>query len=246
MVPQTLEEKKWQIARKIWHFFGSMLMIAIFYLWRDIKQPIKGADFLLIFSWFELFLLGGVDLLRFYIPRYNQSVKRLFFYGKIMRDYEERDFNASTYAILAAVILITIYWFGWCRESTLVMSILVFGIADPIAAFVRETSQEKNWQQERVLGLVTFLVASFLVMWLVSWLTKTRLTWQCLLVTSAIVALMETYTKYLVVVVRPITRQVQNLIRHRTTLWLLHFWPDDNLFAPLAVAVLIGVLPNWI
>jgi dolichol kinase len=61
---------------------------------------------------------------------------------------------------------------------------------------------------------------------------------------GAIVALIESYTKYWVMLVRPITRRVQRRIAHQTTIWMFRFYPDDNLLIPLLVALLAGLLPH--
>jgi dolichol kinase len=217
-------------------------MVVILYLWKDLKSPVFGPDFLVGLVWIETAIASSIDIIRFYSPRHNEAVKRLPFYGKLMRPIEENHFNATTYYLLAAAILTTAYRFGWCRETTLVLSIAVLGVADPAAAWAR-FQLNKHWPgQEKALGLLAFLASSFLVMWAISWWLKTNFSPKCLLCIGLIVALVESYTKYWVMFVRPITRRVQNLIAHQTTVWLFQLYPDDNLVIPLTVAILAGIL----
>lgn len=235
---------EWNPGRKFWHLIGSFLMIGIFYSWKDLHGPVLNAVTLLLFVWSLAGTVVAIDIIRFYSPRQNKAIKELPFYGKLMRPIEENHFNATTYYILAAAILTTAYEIGWCRESTLVMSLLVVGVADPAAAWTRNRLQKWHLGQERAFGLLAFLLASILVMWGVSRLLDARLSLECILCIAAIVAVIESYTKYWVALARPVTRRVQRRLAHRAAQWLLQLYPDDNLVVPVAVAILAGLLPQ--
>ena len=242
----TAGEYEWNGGRKLWHLVGCLVMLLIFYLWKDVRNPVYGPTVMVFFAWVETGIAASIDILRFYSPKRNANVQRLPFYGKLMRPIEEDHFNATTYYLLAAAILTTAYRFGWCRETTIALSIAVLGVADPAAAWVRYQIQKRGLGQERALGLLAFLCSSYLVMAAVSWRLGSDLSPKCLFCIGLIVALIESYTKYWVRLVRPVTRRVQKRIAHHTTLWLLRFYPDDNLVIPVAVAILAGILPSLI
>lgn len=236
-------EYEWNAARKFWHLTGSMMMVGIFYLWKDLDGSVLNASVLMIFVWSLVAIVVTIDIVRFYSPRQNDSLKTLPFYGKLMRPIEENHFNATTYYILAAAILTTAYEIGWCRESTLVISLTVLGVADPAAAWTRYQFHKRGVSQARAFGLLAFVLSSILVMWGISNLLDARLSLQCILCIAGIVALIESYTKYWVTLVRPLTRRVQRHIVHHAAQWLLWIYPDDNFVIPVAVAILAGLLP---
>lgn len=218
-------------------------MVGIFYLWKGLDGPVVNAVSFLFFVWTLAAVVVAIDLIRFYSPKHNERLKRLPIYGGLMRPIEENHFNATTYYILAAAILTTAYEIGWCRESTLVISLSVLGVADPAAAWTRYQFQKHGLGQERAFGLLAFLVSSIIVMRVVSGLLDARLSLQCILCIAAIVALIESYTKYWVTLARPLTRRLQRHIVHHAAQWLLWLYPDDNFVIPVAVAILAGLLP---
>jgi dolichol kinase len=229
-------------SRKLWHLVGCILMLVIFYLWKGLNGPFLNPRLILIFVWCEVAIIGGIDIIRFYRPDQNETIKLLPFYGKLMRQIEENHFNATTYYLLAAAILVTAWHFGQCQESTLVLSIAVLGFSDPAAAWTRYQFQKRGLGHEKTFGMLAFLLSSFLVMRLISWRMDTELSGRYLFCIGLIVAIVESYTKYWVGFVRPITRRVQKLVAHRATRWVMSLYPDDNLVIPLAVAALAGIL----
>lgn len=231
---------EWNGRRKLWHLVGCLLMVSIYYAWKDIRRPVSGLDVLVAFAWVETAIAFTIDLLRCYSPRMNRVVAGLPFYGGLMRAIEKNHFNASTYYLVAASILITVHRIGWCREATLVMSLMVLGVADPAAAWTRYQLAKRGFGQERILGLLAFFVSSFLVLWGISWQIECPLHWEHIVAIGLIVALVESYTKYWVQAVHPVTRRVQRVIFHKATVWLFRLYPDDNLLIPLTTAFLIG------
>jgi len=218
-------------------------MIVVYYSWKDLPlpRPVSGLDVMVFFAWAETAIAFTVDLMRFYSPRMNRVVAGLPFYGGLMRQVERSHFNASTYYLAAASILITAHRFGWCREATLVMSLAVLGVADPAAAWTRYHLAKRGIGNERVLGLLAFFASSFLVLWGISWHIESPLHWEHIAGIGLIVALVESYTKYWVQMVHPVTRRLQRAVFHKATVWLFRLYPDDNLMIPLTTALLIGV-----
>lgn len=239
----TAHKFEWNAKRKAWHLGGCILMVYLFYTWKDLDGPVLNSTLLLGFVWSLVGIAVAIDITRFYSPRQNEALKKMPFYGNLMRPIEENHFNASTYYVLAAAILTTAYVFGWCRESTLVLSLSVLGVADPAAAWTRYQLQKRGLGQERAFGLLAFLLSSALVMWGVNWYLGDPLSLKCILCIAGIVALIESYTKYWVILVRPLTRQVQRHIAHHAARWIIWLYPDDNLVIPVAVAILAGLLP---
>ncbi len=235
-------EYEWNAMRKLWHLLGCILMVVIFLLWKDVRRPVYGPDIMVGLVWVETALAFAIDLVRFYSPRHNEAVKSLPFYGKLMRTVEVDHFNASTYYLLAAAILCTSYRLGGCREATVIMAILVLGVADPAAAWTRFQLRRRNLGYERVWGLLAFIASSFLIMWAISAWMDWDFSSKCLLATGLLVALIESYTKYWVIWAHPLTVRVQRAIAHHSTVWLFRFYPDDNLLIPLTVAMFVGML----
>ncbi|OGY45725.1 MAG: hypothetical protein A2663_02770 [Candidatus Buchananbacteria bacterium RIFCSPHIGHO2_01_FULL_46_12] len=235
------EVYEWNSRRKLWHFGGCVLMIAIYFLWQDLTLfggRLNGLTVLLAFAWGETALCLAVDIICFYSAYYRQRKTSLFGFRHIMRAHEAKGFNASTYYLFGSAVLLTFCFFGFCREEILVMAILVLGIADPAAALVRWQFDKRARRNERAWGLLAFIAAGSLVICLVAWYYQSPLTWPQIFCIAAGTAMVETYTKNWVAFVRPVTRRVQNAIRHRMTEWTFIFWPDDNLTTQLAVAVL--------
>lgn len=242
MSDENNNEYEWNALRKIWHLTGCLLMIAVFYLWKDLYRPVKGYDVLVGLGWSLTAIAFSIDVMRFYSTRLNAAVRRLPFYGNLMRAVEHNHFNATTYYLFAATILITACRFGWCRESTFVMALAVLGVADPAAAWTRYQLARRRIGHEREAGLLAFFLASFLVLWFVSECLACHLHPKYILAIGLIVAVVESYTKYWVHMLQPVTCRVQRVLLHRATLWVLRLYPDDNLLIPLMVALLVGIL----
>lgn len=239
-------EYEWNALRKVWHLAGCLLMIAIFYSWKDIRGPVPGRDVMVCFAWFETAVALAIDLMRFYSPRSNDIVGSLPFYGKLMRNVEKNHFNASTYYLLAAAILVTAYRFGYCRETTLIAALMVLGVADPAAAWTRYQAAKHGLGHEDACGAAAFLAASLVAMALVNMRLGGHFAMRHILCVAAIVAIVESYTKYWVLMLHPLTQRVQRHIRYKATTWLFRLYPDDNLLIPLTVALLLGILPWFI
>lgn len=236
------ENYEWNSRRKLWHLIGCLLMVVAFYLWKDIHRPVLGLNVLVVFGWALASVSFGIDLMRFYSPRANKTVANLPFYGSLMRRIEHDHFNAMTYYLIAASILVTACRFGWCRDTTMIMALSVLGVADPAAAWTRYQLAKRGLGNERAFGLLVFCASSFLVLWAVSELLDCHLHIEYILAIGLIVALVESYTKYWVHLLRPVTRRFQKMVFHRATVWLFRLYPDDNLLIPLLVALLIGIV----
>jgi dolichol kinase len=235
----------WNARRKLWHGAGCLLMVAIFYLWKDVTWPMSGGNMLVCFAWAEAALALGIDVVRFQSPRQHRALKRLPFYGKLMRPIEGNHFNATTYCSLAGAILITAWRLGWCAEATVVFSLAVLAISDPAASWTRHQLEKRGWGREKALGFLTFFASSFLVMCGINWWLGSGVAPGALLFIGFIVALVESYTAHGVALVRPLTTYFHSRIARRTAFWLSRFYPDDNLLIPLTVAFLASILPQF-
>jgi dolichol kinase len=240
---QSTEKYEWNPARKLWHLFGCVAMILIFYLWKDLHGSFINQITLLLFVWTETTILVTIDIIRFYSPAQNDIIRRLPFYGKLMRPIEENHFNATTYYLLAAAILATAHYIGWCKEATLVLAIAVLGVSDPAAAWARYQLNKRAIGNEIAFGLIAFILSSLIVMWTITWWLQDDLSLKWILCIGIIVALVENYTKYCVALISPITSRLKKHIATPATLWLFSLYPDDNLLIPLATALLAGLLP---
>lgn len=233
------EVYEWNSWRKLWHFGGCLLMIVIYFLWKDLAffgGRLSGVAVLVALAWWETALCLAIDVLCFYFPAYRKRKEQLPGFGKIMRAHEADGFNASTYYLLASAILITFCRLGWCRDEILIMALLVLGASDPAAAWVRWQFFKRSWPNERIWGLLAFIASSYLAILLVNYFGADKLTLRQIFCIGAGVAMVETYTKNWVAFVRPLTRRAQNAIRHRAIEWTFKFYPDDNLVIPLLVA----------
>ncbi len=238
---------EWNALRKIWHLFGCLSIIVAFYLWLDLPeifgQKIDGILVFVVFAWTETFLSASIDLLRLNYPYYQKIIKKLPFFGSQMRTHEETKFNASTYYLFASAILITSFYFGKCSESGLVTAIMVLGLADPAAAWVRFQLCKRKIGQERTFGLLAFVLMSALVMYFTSWFLKSNLSLNCIICVSILVAIIETYTKNSLNAIQPLIVRIQKFIKGNFSSYisqqLLRFYLDDNLVIPLVCAFLV-------
>ncbi|MFA7691623.1 MAG: hypothetical protein WCX86_01870 [Candidatus Hydrogenedentales bacterium] len=236
---------EWNYLRKLWHFLGSILMVGIFYLWKDWGEgSILHRIALIAFVWFLAALLLVIDIIRLYSAKNNQSFQNLPIYGRMMRSIEKDHLNATTYYVLASAILTTAYVGAWCRASTLVMALLVTGVADPIAAWARNRIQRWRPGQEQFYGVWAFATASILVMGVMNRILHAGLSLLCIFLVAVIVALVEAYSRNWMQRLQPLTRRLQRSLTHPGTRWLIQVYPDDNFVVPLLVAVLLGLLRN--
>lgn len=232
----------WNGKRKLWHVAGCLLMIGLFWVWKDLRDPFSGPNALLFFAWMESAIAISVDILRFRSPRHQQRLMELPFYGKMLRPVEKTHFNATTYFMLSAAILVTLFRMGWCAQSTLVLALIVLGVADPAASWTRHILEKTRIGWEKTFGFAAFVLTGFLTMWAVGWglgfhLPLGRIFW-----ISAFAGFVESYTAYFVALVEPLTLRFHSQLTHDAVVWLMRVYPDDNLMIPLTVAALAGIL----
>ena len=239
-----LEKIEFNGPRKIWHSSGSLLMVAIFFLgrndWRLGGRQICGIDFLVMFAWLETVLIVAIDVIRYYFPAQRESIRGLPLFGKWLRKHEEESFNSATYFVLASAILITAYKFGQCRTAMLVAAILVLGLADPTAAFIRHQLEKRRVPDHKVYGLLAFALVAGLIIALINSFDP-ALDGQGILAMAIITALVETYTPPLVVMLRPLTSRLRRAFSIRPTELFFKLYLDDNITIPL----LVWVLSRW-
>ncbi len=108
------------LARKLWHFFGVIGIVVCYHnTSRDSAiQALAIATFLFV----------GIDLLRRYLPKLNETLVQIL--QPIMRDNERNNLAGTTY-LLAGVFLIVFLF----PKDIVVLSLLFLAIADPLASY---------------------------------------------------------------------------------------------------------------
>ncbi len=245
MLTET-QEFNWQ--RKIWHASGSLLMIAIFFLWQGQwywkNWSLAGNDILMAFAWLETLLCVGVDIIRYHSEKQREAIRRIPLFGKWIRKHEERGFNTSSYFVLSSALLITAYRLGYGSQQMLIAAILVLGLADPLAALARYWLSHVSKTARRLTGLTVFALACTLVIFGVREGLNLRINWPEMLLISLLCALIETYTPSIVKLVRPLTRKVQRPLLAGPAEMLTKLYPDDNLLIPLVIWLLAFLLAD--
>ncbi len=229
----------WNTLRKLWHFAGCGISVVLFYEWKSVQSPFQGSDLLLMFGWLATAGAVGIDIVRFASPKNNAALEAHPVYGKMLRPQERHHFNASTYLVLAATILVTLWYFELCHDSTVMVSIAVLGIADPAAAAMRHVAARWGFRGPRAYGVFAFVLAGTGVTW-------TLFRWQGVVLglfpmaaMVLVVGLLEAHTGWGVRLVSPLTGRLHALVPQPTRKWLVRFYPDDNLLIPLSMAGLI-------
>ncbi len=209
--------------RKLWHAGGSVAMVALYLSWVSIGQM----TLVLAFAWLVAVFVIVVDFVRLSSSYYGEAIKRMKFFGKLMRKHEEYGYNAASYFIIAAGVILTVRWLGGGDDRLICAAVLVAGIADPITAGVRHWRRKKGQDSERS-GLFAFTVVSWLIL-----VSIGRIGVIESLLISLIVAAVETYTPEVfiqwLIFSRPFVK------RHKIPVLIRRLYPDDNLLIPLLV-----------
>jgi dolichol kinase len=239
MTSQAKQEYDWNTLRKLWHVSGCLVVLVLFYQWKDVGGVIDGPIIMVVLGWLAVAGAVGIDVVRFTSPKNKAALERHPVYGGMLRSDEGRHFNASTYMVLAAAIMVTLWHFGLCREATLMVSIAVLGVADPAAAAARYALSRRGLPGVKAFGLLAFVVAGVAVAApLCRWRGESP-ELPRMLVLVLLVGLLEAHTGLGVRLLSPLTRRVQESVSPRTAEWLRRLYPDDNLLIPLATAALM-------
>ena len=239
MTANPEEEYDWNPLRKLWHISGCLVALVLFYQWKDVGGPFHGPDVMLVLGWLAAAGAAGIDILRFISPKNRAALEAHPVYGGMLRPGERQHFNASTYLVLGAATLVTLWRFGLCRDVTLMVSIAVLGVADPAASGVRHMLARRGARGVKAYGLAAFVMAAVVVMGLLCRWQGVSLGLPRMLGMGLLVGLLEAHTGLGVRLLAPVTRRVQGSVSPDTADWLRRVYPDDNLFIPLAMAALM-------
>jgi len=240
MTNSPVEERyDWNVLRKLWHVSGCCIILGLFYLWKDVKGPVTGQNVLFAVGWLAGAGAIAIDIVRFSSPKNKSALEAHPIYGKMLRPLERHHFNASTYMVLAAVILMTLWRFGLCHDVTFMVSIAVLGVADPAAAGVRYLVSRWGLGGAKAYGVCAFVVSGTAVMGLLCHWQGTRLGVLPMGGIALVVGLLEAHTGWGVRLISPITERIRGGFPRRAAHWLRRFYPDDNLVIPLATALLL-------
>jgi hypothetical protein len=226
----------WETKRKVWHILGNLALAALYcsgqYFFRSETWQLIAA----IILWLATIFLIGLDWARFK----NQTLNKLFislpFFGSIIRPKEHAAFNASTYCFLALAIIATAINLGWATEYSLISAIMVLALCDPAASFGRQISSFLPSLVSRLIGALFFFLAALIILNLLGLTYGLQLTFGLAFIAKA-VALAEAFLGQLWNAAR--SRLKNSSLIHPPG-WLVNFYPDDNLTAPLLLVFLLS------
>ena len=222
------------------------MMLAVFYLWQGVRDilglPVNPLAMLVGIAWMMTAVFLLMDLIRHRNPLYNAWFINSSAFRPILRKHEHQGFNASTYYLLGASLLMTGVWLKLIKEPVLVMAILVLGLADPAAALARYCLSRWGVNSSRGLGLLVFAAVSYLVMSRTVEFLGSRLDAGSIYIIGATVALTETYAKHWVSWLSPLTLRLRRCFAGPVADSLERFYPDDNLLVPLVIGLMAFIL----
>lgn len=111
-----------------------------------------------LIPFFLLYL--AVDLLRHFHPGLATLFKKYFF-GRVLRDEEERRLMGSTYFLFASILTILLF-----PKTIAIVSLLILILSDTAAALVGKGMGRRRLFRKTVEGTLAFLVSSLMIVWL--------------------------------------------------------------------------------
>lgn len=230
----------WNLWRKLWHTTACLLMVYVFLEWKDIREPVHGLWIMFSLAWTLAAFLVVIDLIRLHSPRINEAVSNLPFFGGIIRNVERDHFNASTYCLLAAGVLVTANLAGVLSEFPVTGALLVLAVCDPAAALIRHWAPIPTPRMNRVLSSVVFACTTCALITVANIFLSAGYSYLRIAAVAIIVSLAEAYTYKLVAILHPFTAAVASGLSSKpVTAWMTRIYPDDNLTIPLLVALLL-------
>jgi len=103
--------------------------------------------------------LLAVDLLR----RYHSGLAALFrklFFGRVLREREERSLMGSTYFLLASSLIVVLF-----PETIAIVSLLILILSDTCAALVGKGIGKWSFFGKTLEGSLAFFVSALLIVW---------------------------------------------------------------------------------
>lgn len=230
----------------IFYWWRGIRDISIFYWWHGIHDicriPVNPLAALTVIAWVMTGVFLVMDLVRHRSQYYDEQFFKHWFFKRILRSHEHQSYTASTYYLFGASVLMTGVWLGLLKEVTMVMAIMVLGLADPVTGWARYRWSRRGIADPRFRGFLVFALVSFLVMLVIASLLDSRLGVIGIGIISVAVALMETFTRDIVEWCHPFMAWFRSWFPELISSAMKRFWLDDNLGIQVAVGLLAFVL----
>ncbi|NCN40807.1 hypothetical protein GW916_06100 [bacterium] len=163
----------YHLLRRLWHFLGVMAMVGL-YLFLEKDEALWVACGVTL-------VLGGMDLLRLFIPPLNRVLTRVF--KPFLREKEAHGLTAASSMLIGVTFAIALF-----PKDILLLTLGMLAVADPMAALVGI-----RFGKERLIGnkslagtTAAFLVCSVLAL---SYFTYFQLFQDRLLLVTVLVGL---------------------------------------------------------
>ncbi|NLV42353.1 MAG: hypothetical protein GXY15_14170 [Candidatus Hydrogenedentes bacterium] len=230
--------------RKGWHVIGCALIVFLFHLLKGVREPVAGPDLLMGVAWVETVAAFLMEAARFRSPKEEEAIERLPFVRWVLRGEERAHVNASTWLMLATALLATGYRFGLLGSAAVTGALAVTALADPAASLARHMVRGRFPRGMRKVGLAAFLVCAMAVLAATgAAMGKPFAPW-----TLAAAALAGAWAEsdLLRLAAWAIARLRRMPAPHpAVTGWLRRVYPDDNLYIPVVVGAVLGLIGGW-
>lgn len=148
------ELKKVQWARKAWHAFAALSIVAIY-----LFIPASLTSKLIVFGSLTLSLTIA-DISRLLSPKINGYAVKVL--QKVMRKEEVSKINSMTFFALSTFLVCLIF-----PKGIAILSILFLGLGDTFASIIGvHFGKHKIWRRYSIEGSAAFFVASFCISFL--------------------------------------------------------------------------------
>lgn len=230
--------------RKFWHVIGCALIVFLFHLLRGVRGPVAGPDLLMGVAWVETVAAFLMEAARFRSPREEEAIERLPFVRWVLRGEERAHVNASTWLMLAVALLATGYRFGLLGSAAVTGALAVTALADPAASLARHAVRGRFPEWTRIAGLAAFFVCAAAALAATgAAMGKPFAPW-----TLAAAALAGAWAEsdLLRLAGWALARLRRMPAPHpAVTGWLRRVYPDDNLYIPVVVGAVLGLIGGW-
>jgi len=230
--------------RKFWHVTGCALIVFLFHLLKGVREPVAGPDLLMGVAWVETVAAFLMEAARFRSPKEEEAIERLPFVRWVLRGEERAHVNASTWLMLATALLATGYRFGLLGDAAVTGAVAVTALADPAASLVRHAVRGRFPEWTRTAGLAAFFVCAMAALAATGGMMgKPFAPW-----TLAAAALAGAWAE------SDLLRLAAWALAHlrrmpaphpAVTGWLRRVYPDDNLYIPVVVGAVLGLIGGW-
>ncbi|MGQ9706601.1 MAG: diacylglycerol/polyprenol kinase family protein [bacterium] len=142
-----------RFLRHLFHIFGAIIPIGYLYI---VEDRILLCEILLI----ALGVALSIDIIRIFFLKREEKGFLVKVLGGFMKPSEAWRFSASTYFILASLIVIF-----YLPKDIAVTSLLFLSFGDPVASFIGSRMGEERlfWGDKSVEGSLAFFAVSFVI-----------------------------------------------------------------------------------